>query len=635
MSLSFSIPELLENPDEYTKNISIILLGRFIKKANKNYYETETQLVPDAVYDIAFDNLRLRSPDNPILNDIGFTPSEAKVKLPYHMGSMSKIKTQDAITAWLKKYPGPFVISDKLDGASAILEYIGGKPTLYSRGNGSEGRNVSHLLRDMTLPHTISKDIALRGELIISKANFANHVDKYSNSRSMVVGLMRNNKAPAALVQLIDFVVFEIIEAESTSDTQLSRARHNGFKTCNFAIYDNLKKQPMTNIRKYLLSVLGEYKAKSSYDIDGIIITDNNIHARNMAGNPEYSVAFKANGLGHIVKVVNVDWNISKHGKIVPRIEIEPVVIDGVKIKFATGYHAKFIVDNMIGNESLVRIVRSGDVIPSIIEVLKQSATPIMPNGIEYVWNDSKVNIYVKNKGDNADYEYQQILNFFRTMGVENMNAGLIKKLINGGYNTITKIYYITRAELLALDGFQAKLADKIYTNIHTAIDKPHPLEVIMAASLKFGNGFGIRRLKAITQRIHMVSTQPILIDTIKEIEGFSTITATQFVEKLPAFKQFMAEHPFIKVAEAEATDMATISVGLFFGKKILCTGFRDTQIIEYIEKHNGTIATTVSKTLYLLIVKDEYATGVKIEKAKKLGVNIITKADFIDKHKL
>jgi len=103
----------------------------------------------------------------------------------------------------------------------------------------------------------------------------------------------------------------------------------------------------------------------------------------------------------------------------------------------------------------------------------------------------------------------------------------------------------------------------------------------------------------------------------------------------LPAFKQFMAEHPFIKVAEAEATDMATISVGLFFGKKILCTGFRDTQIIEYIEKHNGTIATTVSKTLYLLIVKDEYATGVKIEKAKKLGVNIITKADFIDKHKL
>jgi NAD-dependent DNA ligase len=629
--MSFSIPELLENPDEYTKNISIILLGMFIKKANKNYYETENQLVPDVVYDIALDNLRLRSPDNPILNGIGFTPSDEKVKLPYHMGSMSKIKTQDAITTWLKKYPGPFVISDKLDGASAILEYIGGKSTLYSRGNGSEGRNVSHLLRDMVLP-AISKDIALRGELIISKANFANHNDKYSNSRSMVVGLMRNNKAPAALVQLIDFVVFEIID-ETTSDTQLTQAQHDGFKTCNFSIYPTLKTQYMTDIRDYLSSVLVEYKANASYDIDGIIITDNNIHTRNMTGNPEYSVAFKANGLGHIVKVVNVDWNISKHGKIVPRIEIEPVVIDGVKIKFATGYHAKFITDNKIGSESLVRIVRSGDVIPSIIEVLKQSAIPIMPTGIEYVWNDSKVNIYVKNKGENADYEYQQILNFFRTMGVENMNAGLIKKLINGGYNTISKIYHITRAELLALDGFQAKLADKIYSNIHVAVDKPQPLEVVMAASLKFGNGFGIRRLRAITQHIDLdlASSSHILINKIKEIEGFSNITATQFVDNLPAFKQFMADHPFIKIGAKKKK--FKIVGGLFAGKKVLLTGFRDAKIIDYIEKHNGTIATTISKTLDLLIIKDDHATGVKIETAKELGVPIITKETFINEH--
>jgi NAD-dependent DNA ligase len=635
--MSFSIPELLENPEDYTKKVSIILLELFIRKANKFYYETEQQLVPDAVYDIALDNLRLRSPDNPILTEIGFTPCDVKVKLPYHMGSMSKIKNTEAITNWLSKYEGPFVISDKLDGASAILEYKNNKRTLFSRGNGIFGRDISHLLKYMTLPK-LQKDIALRGELIISKANFNGHRDKYSNSRSMVVGLMGKKTQVPELIALIEFVVFEIIHDKLNSYQQLQLAGKYGFPTCNYSLYTkndlaNNGQQSMKN--SFLLKTLLEYRVNASYDIDGIIITDNNIHPRNITGNPEYSMAFKANGIGHIVKVIDVDWNISKHGKIVPRVEIEPVVIDGVRIQFATGYHAKFIVDNMVGSESLVRIVRSGDVIPSIIEVIKKSTTPIMPTGIEYVWNETKVNIFITNPDTNTAYTHQQILHFFRTMGVENMSVGLIKKLINGGYNTIAKIYYITRDELLALEGFQEKLSDKIHTNIRVAVDKPQPLELVMAASLKFGIGFGIRRLLAITHRypdIHLSSIPPhTLIDTIKEIEGFSSITASQFIDNLPAFNQFMVEHPFIKIAEKK--NKLKIVSDRFSGKKVLLTGFRDAKIVDYIEKHNGTMATTISKKIYLLIVKDDYTTGVKIEKAKQFGIPIITQDTFINEY--
>jgi NAD-dependent DNA ligase len=302
-------------------------------------------------------------------------------------------------------------------------------------------------------------------------------------------------------------------------------------------------------------------------------------------------------------------------------------VIDGVKIQFATGYHAKFIVDNAIGVESLVRIVRSGDVIPSIIEVIQKSKEPIMPSSVEYEWNETRVNIFVKNADTNDAYTHQQLLHFYRTMGVENVSVALIKRFIANGYDTIAKIYNISKNELLEMDGIQQTMADKIYENIHNSIDKPLPLEKIMAASLKFGNGFGIRRLKLIVNTYPDIMTaDTINISAITNIDGFSTITATQFIAALPEFKTFMTEHPFLIIGDSKNP----IKKGKFSGKKILFTGFRDAKIKEYIEKNGGTIANAINKNLDILLIKNADATGSKIMKAKELGIKIMTKDELL-----
>ena len=91
-------------------------------------------------------------------------------------------------------------------------------------------------------------------------------------------------------------------------------------------------------------------------------------------------------------KVLDVEWSASKHGLLKPRVRIEDVYIGGVRISYATGFNAKFIMDNKIGVGAVVKLIRSGDVIPHIMSVVKPAAAPIMPAG-NYTWTSTGVDI--------------------------------------------------------------------------------------------------------------------------------------------------------------------------------------------------------------------------------------------------
>ena len=99
---------------------------------------------------------------------------------------------------------------------------------------------------------------------------------------------------------------------------------------------------------------------------------------------------------------------------------IEELTINGVKVKHATAHHAKYIVDNKIGPGAILDIVRSGDVIPYIVNVIEPSEQPQMPN-IDYKWNDTKVNIIASNLEENEEHKMKTIISFVTTIGIENL----------------------------------------------------------------------------------------------------------------------------------------------------------------------------------------------------------------------
>jgi NAD-dependent DNA ligase len=143
------IPSLLNNPSQYANSISTDELANILQQLSYHYYNTETELVPDSIYDLLRDILESRDPKHPYLKIIGAPINKEKVKLPYYMPSLNKIKPDtDELDKFISKYKGPYVLSDKLDGVSALFikSHNGKNDKMYTRGDGTYGQYISYLI---------------------------------------------------------------------------------------------------------------------------------------------------------------------------------------------------------------------------------------------------------------------------------------------------------------------------------------------------------------------------------------------------------------------------------------------------------------------------------------------------------
>ena len=168
----------------------------------------------------------------------------------------------------------------------------------------------------------------------------------------MIAGIINSKTINKQILKHVEFVAYELINDElilSQSD-QFDIIKELGFKLVYYKKVLNINDEKLNKI-------LNKRRVKSNYDVDGIIVTDNNKNARNTSGNPKYSIAFKNIDLTQLaeVKVIDVEWNLSKHGKYKPKILFENVRISNVNVKCATGHNAKYIVENKNGMRCNVR----------------------------------------------------------------------------------------------------------------------------------------------------------------------------------------------------------------------------------------------------------------------------------------
>ncbi|NBP58034.1 hypothetical protein EBU71_16145 [bacterium] len=168
----------------------------------------------------------------------------------------------------------------------------------------------------------------------------------------------------------------------------------------------------------YLSGILSTLKQEYDYEIDGLVLADNSYHKENVGENPKYTVAFKHNIETTTATVVDVLWEASRYGLLKPRIQIEPVDLNGVKITYLTGFHGQYIKENKIGKNTVLQICRSGDVIPHILSVVKSTEAKFPPKE-EYEWTDS-VDIRTKlNTDDNLSVKMAYFLGICGAKGVK------------------------------------------------------------------------------------------------------------------------------------------------------------------------------------------------------------------------
>lgn len=597
-------------------------------------YRNFQPIMTDNEFDILQDYITEKYPSNQSIYQIG-APVESgsrKVTLPYHMGSMDKIKPDtSALANWMAKYKGPYVLSCKLDGVSGLYSTEGPVPKLYTRGDGKVGQDISHLIPYLRLPKT--KGIVIRGEFIIPKVIFeTKYKTKFANPRNMVSGLV-NHKTVTDPAKDIHFVAYEVIKPIKKPSEQMSL-----LSTLDIDVVLWKFETSLTN--ELLSQTLVEWRQNYVYEIDGVIVANDALYERK-AGNPDHAFAFKMVLSDQIAeaKVVDVIWSPSKDGYLKPRVQIEPINLGGVRIEFATGFNGAFINDNKVGIGAVIELIRSGDVIPHIRKVNVPAEQPKMPL-VPYKWNDTHVDVLLEDIDSDENVKTKNITRFFKGIGVEGLSSGNISRIMKAGFDSVPKIIKMTIADLLKVEGFKEKTAEKLYNGIQSKINAA-PLVTIMSASNIFGRGFDEAKIELIMDPD--TGYQGVLLSNendaekvakITQIKGMAQKTAKAFVEKIPSFIQFLKDTGLEEKLVTGLPKKKEIDKSHpLSGKSIVMTGFRDEDLQEQIKHVGAKVGSSVSKNTFIVLVKNvEEDTG-KAAEARKLGIPLMTTDEFKNKY--
>jgi len=647
--------------------LSLDELTAMLQEAIDNYYISELKentLLTDNEYDILREYILKKDPSNALANDqqTQIKNDTSKVKLPYEMWSMDKIKPDtNALTKFKETYKGPYVVSAKVDGVSALYSTESGTPNLYKKGDGKYGFLINHIIPYLNLP--TQKNITLRGELMIKEETFKlKYKGQFSNSRNFIAGIVNRKRLTQVekdILKDIDFVGYEVIMPPNLKPSE----QYNKLVELNTITVKNIQDIDFTLLsNEYLSKKLIEFRTTYEYSIDGIICIDNNLHDRK-SKNPEHAFAFKMVLTDQVIeaKVLDVLWAVSKDGLLKPRVQFEPVTIGGVTITYATGINARFIVDNNIGLGALVSLTRSGDVIPKITSVIVPAQKPIMPSTTEYdyIWNSTNVDIMLKNIKSDPRVAIKSITKFFKDLEIEGLGEKNIEKIINSGADTIIKIINLSTEDLMKVEGFQKKMATKIKTSIQKQLAEAS-IAKIAAASNIFGRGVAERTINQILKAEPTILTDKASIEEkiskLSAIEGVGEKTATQFIKAIPEFVEFItlikpdyqiqatqATEPIQAPQAIQATEPTQVietQDHVLKNKIIVFSDFDKTskytkkELEKLLAKFGPIIETTVKKTTNILIIGDSLSSSTKVENAKKIGtIEIITLDDFLEKY--
>jgi DNA ligase (NAD+) len=672
------INDFIDDPTLFILNNNAQTLINLIKYTTDKYYNDQP-VISDELFDFVIDTLRDIDPEHLILKQVGSKVlTKSKTKLKYWMGSMDKIKPSDPafLNKWLTKYKGPYIYSDKLDGVSALFVCANSKMNLYTRGDGMEGTDISNLIKyisgldklelDKLKFDKISKldknsqSFAVRGELIMSKTNFTKYANTMSNARNMVSGVVNSKSFDPKIVSDIDFVSYEIIDPWlPTQSKQFEKLNKMGFKVVPNSFIDiESNTESNTQLDFMTLSqILTQRLANTKYEIDGLIISNNILPPqRTQNTNPEYAFAFKDPSLSQIadVKVLGINWSISKDGYIKPVLKLVPTSLGGVVISNVTAINAKYVQNNILGPGAIIQLIRSGDVIPKIIGILKPASSGIaqFPD-IDYEWNETGVDIIAIDQ--TLDQQIKELVFFFKKLDISNIDESTVRKMINANIDSIGKILTIKINDLVKVEGFKEKMVEKIYNNICDRIKNLTMLDLMIASNV-FGHGMGSKKLKKIISSypdiigLYTNYSQEEIIQMIKQLDGFDTKTAEYFNDGLERFIDlFNSLEPNMRKQLristrilAEEIELANESLlnktnipnrpNKFMSKIFVFSGFRNKAWESIIESNGGKVGSAISsKTNVLITTKADIKDGsnAKISKARKLNIQILDQEQF------
>lgn len=631
-----------------------------LNNASIMYYQESKPVMSDYEYDKLYDDLVLLEQEtNTVLSNsptINVEPDSVtslkKVEHPKPMLSLAKTKNVSDLESFLGDENG--LLSWKLDGLTIVLTYENGLLTTgVTRGNGVVGEIVTDNVRrfkNIPLSIPFKEKLVIRGEAVIKYSDFekmngelGDDENTYKNPRNLCSGSVRQLDSNITAKRNVNCIIFALIEAGHTTfkkrEEEFSFLKENGFQTVDYVLVTK------NNIA---LEVENYKKKIQTFDIpsDGLVLTFNDIEYANKLGStakyPKHSIAFKWKDETAKTKLLSVDWMVSRTGLINPVAVFNPVELEGTIVSRASIHNISIIKKLELGINDEILVYKANMIIPQIADNLTRSNNLLIPNTCPRCGYKAEI------KKEN-DSESLYCLNEFcvsklikklslfcsrNGMNIEGLSDAILERFIDEKiiYDYYS-IYHLDnyKEEIITLDGF----GEKSYLNLIDSINKSRKVKL---ANFIYALGIpdvGLSRAKLICNHYHnnFNDIRNASLDELGSIIGVGEIIAKNIIDYFNN-EQIKSEISNL-LKEIQFAD-ATLKTAKLANLSFVITGSlnhfdnRD-DLVDFIEKNGGKKVASVSKNTDYLINNDVNSTSQKNQKAKELGVKIITEEDFLN----
>lgn len=622
----------------------------------------------DEEYDLAYRELVAFENENPSLISegsptqfVGSTVSEGFERKAHieKMYSITDAMNEDEIRKFCrnieKSHKVEYYCELKYDGASLNLTYENGVLTsAVTRGDGLVGEVVTNNAKMIQgIPHTInyknSTPLEIRGEVMMNFASFeANQImrveqgkEPFANPRNAASGSLRQLDSMETAKRGLNFFAYGIGSSDYKAETHQELAKfiaQNGFS----AVPKSWVCSSADEILKAFKEV-ASMRAELPFGIDGMVIKVNSLKVSSELGfnrkYPKFALACKLKAVEKKTKLLDVIIQVGKDGTHTPVAVVQPTEIDGTVVERATLHNFREIelMDIRVGD--IISIFKSGDIIPAIGTVFKNERvgdeTPIkIPThcvscGTELVRDtlkDGKKGVSVSCPNEECSARVARYIKYVaqrKVLDIDTLGDVVAEQLAKErGVKNVLDLLALTPEQLVTLDGFAQKKADKLYANIQGIVrNTTYDKVIVLLQSKDLGTSISEHLVEVLSGE----AFSPDVVEDFKMV-GISDEVFKNYAKLLREKSEYVHELlNAIKPVKREVEVVKQQSNALE-GKVIAITGTLDKKREDYvkiIEVNGGTFAKKVNKSTNILCIGDGVGS-VKIEAAKKLGVKVI-----------
>ena len=623
---------------EKIKNLEVEILK------HKNLYYQGKPEISDYEFDKLEEELKNLDPKNPVLSFIGssFFIGE-KVEHASKMLSLNKTYKLEELERWMDTKE--VVSTFKIDGSSCSLIYNSGKLTLAkTRGDGRFGEKITNkVLYIDHVPKSLegyNKNFEIRGEIFCREKDFIHlsqemeklNLEKPTSQRNIVAGLL-GRKENIELARFLSFQAFEFISNEESLHTEEDKFRH--LRKLGFETPEYNKSKSRKEIEAQVEEAR-EFMSQGDYLIDGLVVSFNNLDLHDRLGetahHPRYKIAFKFEGEMKPTIIKSISWQVSRNGILTPVANVESVELSGANVSRVTLHNFGLVKQFNLKTGDKINIIRSGEVIPKFIDVVKSSDEsfkyPVECPSCDQETVVDDIRLLCKNPSCPEKVK-DEILNFIRKVGIENLSDKRLVELIESGLvRDIPSLFDLTSEKLMELD----KVKDKLATKIVQSISDAKNMELVTFLSSLGISGGAYNKCEKIVHNGYdsWEKIKSITPEKLVEIESFAEKSSQDFFnslqEKLPLAEMLLKKG--VKLKKSTFKSDTQIS-----GKKFCITGslsMKRSDLQKMIKENGGIAVSSVSSATDFLITNDKESSSSKFKKANELNIPILSEAEFV-----